>query len=326
MNEMNDFDKILELLEKDDLSSEKKKELDELFAGISGSEKIVRTYNGLKNAVAKNSHIDEVLMGEYVLFKNEMNEENRTMFLLERKINDHLRECAECTDLFRTLNAEYAEVDSFLGNSITETVSSEKKAKASAGFFKNLSSVRTAMASVAALVIIYVGMFAASSVLVPDYKKHAISEDERDFYNTRGRTSELFQRSLSAIDNKKLSEAINLLEEDIELNKAESSIFYSYFILGVTYIQSSESSFLGTFKSFDQEKIQSGIANLKKSIQLNNSGRYGNLNLEAHYFIGKAYLLIGENDLAAEHLESVVNEKGSYYKKAEELLDKIDKR
>lgn len=323
---MNEIDKILELLGKEDLSSEMKKELDELLSGIPGSEKIVKTYNGLKNTFVKDSHVDEVLMGEYVLFKNEMNEDNRTMLILERKINDHIRKCSLCADLFRTLNAEYAEVDSFLGNTITKSSTAEKKAEISEGFFRKLTPVRTAIASFAALFIVYIGMFAASSVLVPDYKKHAISEDERDFYNTRGRTSELFQKSLSAIDNKNLSVAISLLEEDIDLNKGESSIFYSHFILGVTYIQSSESSFLGTFKSFDKEKIQEGIANLEISIKLNNSGKYDNLNLDAHYFIGKAYMLIGEDFLAAEHLKSVLNEKGSFYKKAEELLDKIDKR
>lgn len=320
---MSEIDKILELLEKGELSSDEKKDLDGLLAGIPDAEKIVSTYNGLKSALAKDSHIDEVLLGEYVLFKNDILSDKRTILLLERKIEDHIRICTECSDVFRTLNEEYTSVDSFLGEAVTETKMPDKKEEITKGFFRRFSPAKTIMASFAALVIIYIGMFAASSILVPDYRKYAISEDERNMYNTRGRTSELFQRSLSAIDNKNLTEAINLLEEDIELNKSESSIFYSYFILGVTYIQSSESSFLGTFKSFDKEKIKSGIANLEKSIQLNTSGKYENLTLDAHYFIGKAYVLVGDNKEAVGHLETVVSNKGSHYKKAEELLDKI---
>lgn len=323
---MNDIDKILELLDKGELSSEEKKALDGLLAGIPGSEKIVNTYARLKKALAEDSHIDEVLIGEYVLFKNDILEDKRTMLLLERKIEDHLRKCTQCTDVFRKLNEEYTEVDSFLGNTLTESKVPDKKTKITAGFFRRITPVKTIITSFAALIIIYIGMFAASSILVPDYKKYAISEDERGMYNTRGRTSELFQKSLSALDNNNLTEAIKLLEEDIELNKGESSIFYSHFILGVTYIQSSELSFLGTFKSFDKEKIKSGITNLERSIQLNSSGRYENLNLDAHYFIGKAHVLVGENKYAIEQLETVVSNKGSYYKKAEELLDKINKR
>lgn len=323
---MNELDKILELLEKDGLSPDEQKVLDELLSAVPDSGKIVKTFNSLKNSFDKDSHPDEVLIGEYVLYKNDMLDDKRTMFLLENKIDDHLRICDECKNVFTDLNSEYADVDSFLADSIRETKPNEEIQNISAGFFRKFTAGRFAYASIAAIVIIYLGMFAASSVFVPDYKKHAISEDERGFYNTRGRTSELFQRGLNAIDKKEYNSAILLLEEDINSNINKSSIFYSHFILGVTYIQSSESSFLGTFKSFDKEKIENGITNLKKAIELNLSGKYENLNLDAHYFAGKAYMLIDEKDSAAEHLKIVVSNKGSYYKKAQELLDKINTR
>lgn len=323
---MNDTDKILELLNKPELSSAEKAELDRLLLEIPDSDKIVKTFNSLKNIVSKNSHIDENLLGEYVLYKNNMLEDKRAILLLEGKIEDHLRICDRCTSILKDFNIEYEEVDSFLNQSITDTSAKKTTQSDFYGFFRKMSSVKLAFATAAAVVILYIGMFTASSVFVPDYKKYAIAEDERDFYNTRGRTSELFQRSLDAIDKKDYDNAIRFLNEDINVNKNETSIFYSHFILGVTYIQSSESSFLGTFKSFDKQKIEDGIRNLQKAIDLNTSGKYNNINYDAHYFIGKAFLLVEDFQSARENFEIVVNNKGSYYKKAKQLLDQTDKR
>ncbi|MFO7524995.1 MAG: hypothetical protein R6W68_06040 [Ignavibacteriaceae bacterium] len=323
---MNETDKILDLLNKAELSGSEKAELDKLLSDIPDSDKIVRTFNSLKGVFGKNSHLDETLLGEYVLFKNNMMEEKRSILLLESKIEDHLRNCERCTNIVKDLNIEYEEVDSFLSKSIINTSSDPIPQTETSGIFRKISAVKYAFASITAIAVFYIGMLAASSVFVPDYKKHAVSEDERDFYNTRGRTSELFQRSLDAIDKKEYDNAIRFLEEDVNFNKAEASIFYSHFILGVTYIQSSESSFLGTFKSFNKQKVDEGIRNLQKAIELNTSGKYNNLNYDAHYFIGKAYLLVDNYQSARENFEIVVNNKGSYYKKAKQLLDQINKR
>lgn len=323
---MNETEKILELLEKAELTLDERNELESLLAAIPGSDKLVKTYTGLKYSLAADSHIDENLLGEYVLFKNSVLGENQSMLLLERKIEDHLRGCEKCINIFKDLNSEYANVDSFLTESIKQSEPKDKTKKNTVGFFQKLSAGKFAFASIVTILVVYVGLFAASSVFTPDYKKYAIASDERNLYNTRGRTSELFQRGLNAIDQKDYKTAIQLLEEDINKNSGEPSIFYSHFILGVTYIQESESSFLGTFKSFNKEKVENGITSLKKAIALNNSNRYENLNLDAHYFIGKAYLLIDQDNLAANHLRIVVNNKGSYYKKAEALLGKISKR
>lgn len=323
---MNEIDKILELLDKEELSESEKTELQNLISTQPDSEKIIKTYNGLKNLHSKNSHIDEMILGEYVLYKNNMLENESTILLLQGKIEKHLRKCNKCTEVFKTLNAEYSEADSFIEQTLVDIPMAPQKDELKSGFSRRFSTFRIAFASIAVLAFIYIGMFAASSFLVPDYKRHAISESERNFYNTRGRTSELFQKSLSAIESKNLNEAIKLLEEDIAVNQNDASIFYSHFILGVTYIQSSESSFLGTFKSFDKEKVEKGIDNLKKSIKLNTSGRYENLNLDAHYFIGRGYMLIDDYNSAIQHFEQVVENKGSYYKKAEDMLSKISKR
>ena len=161
-------------------------------------------------------------------------------------------------------------------------------------------------------------MFAVSSLTTPDYKKTFL--EDGDFYTTRGRTTELFQRGLDAIDRKDYDSAIKFMNDDISKSRSDESIFYTHFVLGITYINKAESDFIGLFKSYNKEDVQKGIDNFEKSILLNNSGKFDNLKLDAHYFIGKSYLLIDEKESAKKHLQMVIDGKGSYYKKAEDLI------
>ncbi|MCK7526438.1 MAG: hypothetical protein MZV64_56980 [Ignavibacteriales bacterium] len=69
---------------------------------------------------------------------------------------------------------------------------------------------------------------------------------DEDFYTTRGRTSELFQRGLDAIDRKDYDSAIQYLNDDVNKNQNDESIFYTHFILGITYVNKAESDFLGS--------------------------------------------------------------------------------
>jgi tetratricopeptide (TPR) repeat protein len=168
-------------------------------------------------------------------------------------------------------------------------------------------------------------MFAVSSIITPDYKKDLFSARNEEFYLTRGRTSISFQKGLDALDKGNYSDAINYLNLDIEKHNNESSIFYSNYILGSTYLKAAESDFLGMFISFDDDKVQLAIENLKTSIKKNTSGSYENLNLDANYYIGRAYLLLDDFDSAKKHLEIVVNNKGGFYNEAETIIESMEK-
>jgi len=318
---MNDFEKIIELLDKDFLTEDEKHLLNDLIGNDLEAKKIHDTYLNLKSSLNGDEHIDEELMAEYVMYKNNLSS-NRLIVLLANKVEDHLRKCVKCEKLFTELNAEYCDVDAFVSKSLVEQVKQEKPVQ-SKGFllFNNFSAAKYAFASLAAVVVLYIGLFAVSSFTTPDYKKSFL--DGEDFYTTRGRTSELFQRGLDAIDRNDYEGAIKFLNDDINNNKSDESIFYTHFILGITYVNKAESDFLGLFKSFNKEDVTKGIENFEKSIVLNNSGKFDNLKLDAHYFIGKSYLMIDDKNSARIHLKLVVDEKGSYYKKAEELLRKL---
>ena len=105
----------------------------------------------------------------------------------------------------------------------------------------------------------------------------------------------------------------------------EKSIFYSHYILGITYLKASESDFIGLFKSYDQENINLAIANLKESIYKNNSGDYESLKLDSHYFLGRSYLLIDSTDVAKDNFRKVIDGKGKYFKEAADILTTLEK-
>lgn len=315
---MSDFERIIEILDKDSISAEDKVLLDGMIENNPEAKKISQAYLRLKVSLKQDKHIDEELMGEYVLYKNNLSSD-RLIVLLSKMIEDHIRICEPCENLFKDLNSEYSEVDNFLANTITEkstqgkTIPDQKYVS-----FSNFSTIKYAFAAVAAVVVLYLGLFAVSSFTTPDYKKSFF--DDGDFYTTRGRTTELFQRGLDAIDRKDYNSAIKFMNEDISNNRNDESIFYTHFVLGITYVNKAESDFIGLFKSYDKEDVLKGIDNFEKSIQLNNSGKFDNLKLDAHYFIGKAYLIIDQKESAKQHLQMVIDGKGSYYKKAEALI------
>lgn len=318
---MNDFEKIIELLDKDFITDEDKLRVSEMINNNPEAKKIHDTYLNLKSSLNRNEHIDEELMSEYVMYKSNLSSE-RLIVMLAKKVEDHIRKCVKCEKLFTELNAEYCDVDNFVSQSLIEPVSQEKPAQLKGFFlFNNLNAARFAFTSLAAVVVLYLGLFAVSSFITPDYKNSFLNGE--DFYTTRGRTSESFQRGLDAIDRSDYESAIKFLNDDINHNKSDESIFYTHFILGITFVNKAESDFLGLFKSFNKDDVTRGIENFEKSIELNNSGKFDNLKLDAHYFIGKSYLMIDDKTSAREHLQSVVDGKGSYYKNAEELLKKL---
>lgn len=316
---MNVIEKIIDLLEKKDLTDSDKKWLKEISSSDTDAKKIIDTYTAIKNSLHRNEHLDEELLGEYVLYKNGVPEYSKVLPFLLVKIEDHLRKCEQCQNDFKQLNSQYEDVNLFVNKSISTQAKKSYTPVTQIIFREKFSSLKYAITSIAAVVIIYLGLFVYSDLTTPDYIKTPFTQD-RDFYNTRGRTTELFQRGLDALDRKDFNTAIKFLYDDLKENPNQESVFYTHFVLGLAYVNKAEKDFLGLFKSFDREDVLKAISHFEKSIELNQNDRFQNLKLDAHFYIGKAYLLINDKNSARQHLQIVVDEKGSYYKNAEELL------
>ena len=169
------------------------------------------------------------------------------------------------------------------------------------------------------LFITYSGIIIVSSVTTPFYKKNIFQPEEKTNFITRGRTSVLFQKSLSALNNHDYDMAIKLIKEDIVKNSNENSIFYSYYVLGLTYLKSAESNFLGTIQSFEHVKIENGIENHFIANEKNKSGDYDNIKFDAHYYIAKVYLSNDAIEEVKKHLQTASEKRGKYYSNTAEI-------
>lgn len=316
---MIDIEKLIDLLDKKNLSESELNQLKD-FSSDPEAKEIIAVYTAVKNSLQRNKHIDEELLGEYVLYKNNSKEYSKVLPYLIVKIEDHLRKCELCQQNFKELNSQFADVDNFISKSISTQAEKSYTPITQMIFRKKFTAMNFAFSTIAAVFLIYIGLFIYSNVTTPDYIKAPFSKD-RDFYNTRGRTTELFQRGLDALDNKNYDEAIKFLNEDLKENPEQESIFYTHFILGLTYINKAEKDFLGLFKSFNKDDVLKGIEHFEKSIELNQNERFQNLKFDAHFYIAKAYLLINDKNSARQHLQIVIDNKGSYFKDAEKLIN-----
>lgn len=319
---MEKFDKILELLEKKSLTEADKKLLIEFSESDEEIKSFISIYKTLNSSLTAFGHIPTDLLASYLLFEKGDDQGNKLILLIRSKIKSHLAECSTCREEYEMLARELSEVSEHVDKAIhpEKFYEAEKKSIIPLSIFKKSATLRYAFATLSVLIVAYVGLLFISSGLIPDYKKNIFANEWEDAYKTRGRTSPLFQRGLDAIDDKEYDRAIEFLSQDIIDHQNERSIFYSHFILGITYLKASEKDFIGLFKSFNKENVNLAIANLKESIEKNDSGDYESLKLDSYYYLGRAYLLIDSTDAATANFKKVIDGKGRFSKEASELM------
>jgi len=327
MAAMEKFDKILELLEKKSLTEAEKKLLGEFSDSDEEIKSFINIYKKLNSSLTVTGHIPSDLLASYVLFEMGVELDNKLILVIRNKIKSHLAECSDCLIEYNNLAAEYSEIQEHVGKSINRD--SKFTVKESdfilSSLLKRTNALKYTFATLTVLIVSYFGLFLISSSLTPDYKKNIFTNEQEDFYKTRGRTSPLFQKGLDAIDKKDYQKAIEFLSQDINEHQNEKSIFYTHYIIGMTYLKAAESDFFGLFRSYNMDKVNLAIANLKESVDKNNSGDYESLKLDSYYYMGRAYLLIDNSDEAISYLEKVIVGKGRYSKEVVQLIGKLEK-
>ena len=322
---MENLDKILELLDKQNLTENEEKLLKQYSVSDAEIKSFINTYNNLKSSLSDGGHIPTDLLGSYVLNEVGNDSGDRVIQILSERVRTHLKECAECKKIYNDLSNEYSLIDEHVNRSITQKSESGKSDFISNPLFKRTSTFKFVFAVLAVFIVSYVGLFFVSTSITPDYKKNLFNDTTENSYSTRGRTSALFQQGLNAIEEKDYSKAIEFLSQDINEHKNEKSIFYSHYILGLTYLRASESDFLGLFKSYNSKNVDLAITNLQEAIEKNNSGSYESLKLDAYYYVGRAYLLVNNRDLAVSSLQKVIDEKGKFARDAQQLINDLEK-
>jgi len=324
---MEKFEKILELLDKKTISDSEKKILEEFSDSDEEIKSFISIYNGLRSSLTVTGHLPTDLLASYVMFEMGDEPDDNIIPVLREKIKSHLAECSICKNEYDELVSEYSEVREHVNKSVVRKSQSSFREKNLfiPSFLKPSTSFRYAFATLAVFIVAYFGLFIVSTSITPDYKKNIFANEQEDFYKTRGRTSPLFQQGLNAIEKGDYSKAIEFLSEDIKEHQNEKSIFYTHYIIGITYLKAAESGFIGLFKSYNKNQVNLAIANLKESIDKNNSGDYESLKLDAYYYMGRAYLLNDERDSAISNFQKVIDGKGKYSKEAAQLIVNLEK-
>ena len=324
---MEKFDKILELLERKNLTETEIKLLQEFANSDEEIRSFISVYRSLNSSLSASEHLPPDLLSSYILFEMGDEPDNKLIPFIRQKIKSHLEECSVCRNEYNILINEYKDIKDHINRTIVNnteaTVRADKVSQPVS--FVRLSSFRYTFVTLVVLIAGYFGLLLISFSITPEYKKNIFAENQDDFYKTRGRTSSLFQRGLNSIEKGDYNDAIKYLSDDIREHQNEKSIFYSYYIVGITYLKSAESDFLGLFKSYDKGSVNLAIANLKESIDKNNSGDYESLKLDSYYYIGRAYLLNDNMESAISNFQKVVSGKGSYYKEAVDLIKQMEK-
>ncbi len=320
---MDKFDKIFELLEKKSLSNKETAYLDDAVRTDKEVGKLVTVFRSLQNNLPNSIHIDLEVLASYILYENGEEPENQTVLLLKDKIGTHLNNCKFCRVEYDNLKQEYQQAGEFINNVISKKEKTAEVQNSSFWLFRNGSTFRYAFASFVAIVMIYTGLLIYSNNNIDDYKKGLFNSGTEEVYSTRGRITLTFQKGLDAVEHGNYDEAEKYFEKDIEENRTDKSIFYTYYVLGITQLHTAENSFVGLFKNYNQKKVNEGISSFNKTIELNTSGSYENINLDAHYYLGRAYLLEDDTNNAKQNLNIVVDKKGRFYNEAKDLIDSI---
>jgi tetratricopeptide (TPR) repeat protein len=324
MMKMNNHEKILDILQKQNLTNEDKALINSLMANDPEAKKLYDAYLKMKDAF-KSNHISFDNMRDYVLYKNNMEPEDRDIIGRIPLIENHLKSCEKCTNEFKILNEEFSGIESFLSAELNKGI--RKSEQAQPVVYQRRQWWRTPVYAFSSLVVVgflYLSLYLISNVTTPDTYQVASLSDKSEFYITRGRATDEFQETLKALENEQYDKAISHLVNDINENPDDETIFYSHYILGLTYLETAQKSFIGLFPSFDKEKAKSGLENFKLCIEKNTSGKFPDITNNAYFYSAKASLMLDDTNSAKKYLKVVVDNKGSKMSEARRLLNELE--
>lgn len=296
------------LLDKNTLTEEDRAEIDKLIQNDPQAEEFYGRYMKLRGAVLSSSHLSVDEIGEYVLVKSN-NPSGRLTGEKINRVEEHLKSCEKCGKIFLELSGEYSDVDDFLGSKYGVPEMQEENTGG-----RNILSVnkylRYSFVSAIGLAAVYLLLFITSAVITPGTTKLAEVEDSGVNYVTRGRGTDDFQKGLMALDNSEFGLASEYFKSDIKMDKDRETIFYTHYILGLTYLEQSRHSFLGMFTTYDTSTVNLAVKNFKNCIAENTSGNFPDISANSYFYLGKAELMLGNKTSAKEYFNKVIELKG----------------
>lgn len=321
---MDKKEKILELLRRKKLTDSEKNELNSIIGSDEELKELADTYQQLGKVINHSSHLSIDELAQYTLYKNGMQPDDRQIINRAPFIEQHLRICSECSELLKEFNSEYSDVDNFLTQTAVADKASGTEDYTQTSAANRYKAPRYAFASILLVGFIYMVLYIISSSITPAYFNDAAIKQDSQSSITRGRATENFQNSLKALEKNNYDEAISFLQKDIRENPDDATIFYSYYITGLSYLETAEKDFLGLFPKYNRERVGKGKQYLEESIRKNNSGKFESIKLNSYFYLAKANLMLDDKKSAKEYLHMVINNKGSKMEEAKHLLGEVE--
>lgn len=322
---MKNFDQIIALIDKNNLTEDDKKSLHKILKEDAEAAEFYDAYKKLGMAFLESKHLTVDEFSDYVLVKNGMEPEKKENIKNIHFFDTHIRRCEKCTEELKFYNKEYLDVDNFISTQLEANKTEHKKLTES-----NLFSIpkfvfsRNAVIGLSVMAILFFSLVVISNLSTSKYYKLASIRESSDISISRGRTTNDYELSMKALEEKDYRSAIEFLKNDIESNPEDETIFYSYYILGLTYLETAEKNVLGLFRKFDKSDAESALQNFMKTIELNTSGKFQNVNLDAYFYSGKASLMLDDSKSAKEYLNIVVKDKGGKMNEARQILNELE--
>lgn len=322
---MKNFDQIIALIDKNNLTEDDKKSLHKILKEDAEAAEFYDDYKKLGMAFLESKHLTVDEFSDYVLVKNGMEPEKKENIKNIHFFDTHIRRCEKCTEELKFYNKEYLDVDNFISTQLEANKTEHKKLTES-----NLFSIpkfvfnRYAVIGLSVMAILFFSLVVISNLSTSKYYKLASIRESSDISISRGRTTNDYELSMKALEEKDYRSAIEFLKNDIESNPEDETIFYSYYILGLTYLETAEKNVLGLFRKFDKSDAESALQNFMKTIELNTSGKFQNVNLDAYFYSGKASLMLDDSKSAKEYLNIVVKDKGGKMNEARQILNELE--
>ncbi|GAB4286745.1 MAG: hypothetical protein Kow0098_02340 [Ignavibacteriaceae bacterium] len=323
---MNYSEELLELLSRDELTPEQKMRLNELAESDQDNAALVQFYHLIKTTVKKSSVPSPDELRDYILIKLNQTPFNKYAYKKQQEIGQIIHSNPEIENEFKLLLSEYSEIEEFVADSLKVKSGQKKTEPAMRKWF--LPSFRQPgrylVTILLVLMISYAALYVYSQITIPGTYKIAVVEEDANKFNTRGRYSDYFTQSIAELENKNYDEAIKLLKEDIKQYPDDETIFYSYYILGITCLESAEKSYAGLFPHFDESKAEEGLKYLLLSAEKNNTGKYPDLVASAYFFSGKACVMLNMLDKAKEYFGKVIELRGSKMDEAKKIISDLE--
>lgn len=319
---MEKIDKIITLLEKKNLTDEEQKLLESFLNEDSELQEFYKTYKKLGRTFLASKHLTIDELADYVLIKHNLEPENADNLKNIPLFNVHLRYCDRCTEEVKFYEKEYSDIHNFMETQVSST-ENEKIRSSSTVISPRINIRRFGFIGISALAVLFIALLVISNITNSKHYDLASLSDSSDMSISRGRTTDNFELSIKALEDRDYQSAIEYLKSDIKLNPNDKTIFYSYYILGLTHLETAEKNFLGFFTNFDKSSSEAAIINLSKCVKLNTSGNFNNVNLDAYFYMAKASLMLEDSKAAKNYFEIVVKEKGSKMNEAEQILKEL---